>query len=135
MGLQSLPVAFGVEKAKWICVGTIDITQIAVALALYAADEKWYSAVLMALIVPQVREAEKNRLGAEPIFYIVSLYFFINSRFVNVGGDGEYGQVYFQLTTFLQDPIKNDVKYQASAQPFLVFGIPTTALACGHHHF
>ena len=30
----------------------------------------------------------------------------------------------------LRDPIKYDVKYQASAQPFLVFGILTTALAC-----
>ena len=31
------------------------------------------------------------------------------------------------------DPIKNDVKYQAAAQPFLVFGILDTALAIGHH--
>ena len=31
MGLMSLPVAFGVEKAKWICVGSIDATQLAVA--------------------------------------------------------------------------------------------------------
>lgn len=28
---QSIPVAFGSETAKWICVGTIDITQIFVA--------------------------------------------------------------------------------------------------------
>lgn len=28
---QSLPVAFGAETAKWICVGAIDITQISVA--------------------------------------------------------------------------------------------------------
>ena len=28
---QSLPVAFGEETAKWICVGAIDITQISVA--------------------------------------------------------------------------------------------------------
>ncbi len=28
MGLQSLPVAFGVETAKWICVSTIDATQV-----------------------------------------------------------------------------------------------------------
>lgn len=44
-------------------------------------------------------------------------------------------QVYLQFSTFLKDPIANDVKYQASAQPFLVFGILTTALACGHHTF
>lgn len=30
-GWQSLPVAFGAETAKWICVGAIDITQISVA--------------------------------------------------------------------------------------------------------
>lgn len=28
MGLQSLPVAFGVDTAKWICAGTIDFTQV-----------------------------------------------------------------------------------------------------------
>ncbi|KAI8538731.1 hypothetical protein RHMOL_Rhmol09G0126600 [Rhododendron molle] len=31
LGLQSIPVAFGAETAKWICVGAIDITQISVA--------------------------------------------------------------------------------------------------------
>ena len=31
MGLQSLPVAFGVDAAKWICVASIDATQLAVA--------------------------------------------------------------------------------------------------------
>jgi hypothetical protein len=29
--LQSLPVAFGVDAAKWICVGAIDATQLSVA--------------------------------------------------------------------------------------------------------
>lgn len=28
---QSLPVAFGTETAKWICVGAIDVTQLSVA--------------------------------------------------------------------------------------------------------
>lgn len=28
---QSLPVAFGAETAKWICVGAIDITQVSIA--------------------------------------------------------------------------------------------------------
>ncbi|KAH9607912.1 hypothetical protein KSS87_001004 [Heliosperma pusillum] len=32
MGLQSIPVAFGTEAAKWICVGAIDITQLSVAV-------------------------------------------------------------------------------------------------------
>jgi chlorophyll synthase len=29
--LQSLPVAFGIDTAKWICVGSIDVTQLSVA--------------------------------------------------------------------------------------------------------
>jgi chlorophyll/bacteriochlorophyll a synthase len=40
-------------------------------------------------------------------------------------------QIFFQVKYFLPDPIKNDVKYQASAQPFLVFGLLTAALAVG----
>ena len=60
LGMTSLPVAFGIDPAKWICVAQI---------------------------------------------------------------------------SFLQDPVNNDVKYQAAAQPFLVFGILTTALAVGHHTF
>ncbi|KAJ6699441.1 CHLOROPHYLL SYNTHASE [Salix purpurea] len=40
LGLQSLPVAFGAETAKWICVGAIDITQLSVAgmLSLILSD-------------------------------------------------------------------------------------------------
>ena len=41
-------------------------------------------------------------------------------------------QIFFQAKYFIVDPIKNDVKYQASAQPFLVFGLLTTGLAIGH---
>ncbi len=41
-------------------------------------------------------------------------------------------QIFFQIKYFLPDPIANDVKYQASAQPFLVFGLLTTGLAIGH---
>jgi chlorophyll/bacteriochlorophyll a synthase len=33
---------------------------------------------------------------------------------------------------FLRDPVKNDVKYQASAQPFLVLGMLITGIAMGH---
>ena len=94
MGLMSLPVAFGVEKAKWICVGSIDATQLAVAGYLRTIGEVGYSNALLALIFPQI---------------------------------------FFQFKFFLPDPIKNDVKYQASAQPFLVFGLLTTGLAWGHH--
>ncbi len=41
-------------------------------------------------------------------------------------------QITFQDMYFLRDPLKNDVKYQASAQPFLVLGMLVTALALGH---
>lgn len=55
MGLNSLPVAFGVDTAKWITVGTIDVTQIAVAAYLaFGRHETTYAAVLSALILPQV---------------------------------------------------------------------------------
>ncbi len=43
-------------------------------------------------------------------------------------------QIYAQVKYFLPDPINNDVKYQASAQPFLVFGLLCTGLAIGHHN-
>ncbi|KAL3154715.1 hypothetical protein ABBQ38_011264 [Trebouxia sp. C0009 RCD-2024] len=93
MGLNSLPVAFGPEVAKWITVGTIDVTQIAVAAYLaFGRHETVYAAVLTGLILPQI---------------------------------------YFQYKYFIPDPIKNDVQYQARAQPFLVFGLLTTGLAIG----
>ena len=41
-------------------------------------------------------------------------------------------QITFQDMYFLRDPLKNDVKYQASAQPFLVLGMLVAALALGH---
>ena len=40
-------------------------------------------------------------------------------------------QITFQDMYFLRDPLKNDVKYQASAQPFLVLGMLVTGLALG----
>ena len=43
-------------------------------------------------------------------------------------------QIALQAIYFIPDPIANDVKYQAGAQPFLVFGILTTALAVGSHN-
>ncbi|KAG5022732.1 hypothetical protein AAZX31_07G143000 [Glycine max] len=93
LGLQSLPVAFGSETAKWICVGAIDITQLSVAGYLLGADKPFYALALLGLIIPQV---------------------------------------FFQFKYFLKDPVKYDVKYQASAQPFLVLGLLVTALATSH---
>ncbi|KAK6943477.1 UbiA prenyltransferase family [Dillenia turbinata] len=77
MGLQSLPVAFGIDTAKWICVGAIDVTQLSVAGYLLGAGKPYYALALL-------------------------------------------------------DPIKYDVKYQASAQPFLILGLLVTALATSH---
>ena len=96
MGLQSLPVAFGVDTAKWICAGSVTLTQLGVAAYLYSINEPLYAGILLALVLPQM---------------------------------------YFQATLLLPDPIENDVKYQASSQPFLVFGILATALCVGHHNF
>lgn len=95
LGMNSLPVVFGVDKAKWITVVAIDATQLGVAAYLYSIGELRYAAILLGLVVPQV-VAQK---------------------------------------TFLDDPIENDVAYQARAQPFLVTGILVTAIAVGHHTF
>jgi chlorophyll synthase len=48
-------VAFGVDTAKWICVSTIDVTQLGVAAYLYAGlNQPTYAAVLLGLILPQI---------------------------------------------------------------------------------
>ena len=41
-------------------------------------------------------------------------------------------QITFQDMYFLRNPLENDVKYQASAQPLLVLGMLITGLALGH---
>lgn len=94
LGMQSLPVMFGIDRAKWICVGTIDVFQLLVAAALLFEGEAKYAAGIVALVLPQI---------------------------------------FFQFKYFLKDPVKNDVKYQAAAQPFLVLGILVAGLAVGHH--
>ncbi|KAL7473557.1 hypothetical protein ACHAXS_014000 [Conticribra weissflogii] len=96
LGLQSLPVAFGIDGAKWICAGSVTLTQLGVAAYLYSIGESTYAAILGGLLLPQI---------------------------------------YFQATLLLPDPVANDVKYQASSQPFFVFGILATALCLGHHDF
>ncbi|MEB3211154.1 MAG: chlorophyll synthase ChlG, partial [Leptolyngbyaceae bacterium] len=92
LGLQSLPVMFGVKSAAWICVLMIDIFQAGVALYLISIGQHLYATILILFIVPQIT---------------------------------------FQDMYFLRDPLENDVKYQASAQPFLVFGMLVTGLALG----
>lgn len=53
-GMNSLPVMFGIDTAKWITVGTIDIFQLLVAGILFAVDEKAYAAGIVALTLPQM---------------------------------------------------------------------------------
>ncbi len=93
LGLQSLPVTFGIEKASWICVLMIDIFQAGVALYLISIGQNLSGTILLLFIIPQIT---------------------------------------FQDMYFLRDPLKNDVKYQASAQPFLVLGMLVAGLALGH---
>lgn len=93
MGLQSLPVAFGIDTAKYICAASIDVTQLAVAAYILYQGKTYYGLGLLALIIPQI---------------------------------------ILQFKYLLVDPVKYDVKYQASAQPFFVFGLLLTALATSH---
>ncbi|MFB8791976.1 MAG: chlorophyll synthase ChlG [Potamolinea sp.] len=93
LGLNSLPVMFGIGTAAWICVLMIDIFQAGIAAYLISIHQNIYAAILLLLIIPQIT---------------------------------------FQDMYFLRDPLKNDVKYQASAQPFLVLGMLVAGLALGH---
>ena len=93
LGLNSLPVMFGVGTAAWICVLTIDLFQAAIAGYLIGIQENLYATILLLLVIPQIT---------------------------------------FQDMYFMRDPLENDVKYQASAQPFLVLGMLVAALALGH---
>ncbi len=94
LGLQSLPVMFGITNAALICVVMIDLFQGLIAAYLVSIHENLYAAILVLLIIPQIT---------------------------------------LQDMYFLRDPINNDVKYQASAQPFLVLGMLVTGIALGHH--
>ena len=93
LGLQSLPVVFGIERASWISAGMIDVFQLAMVAVLIGIGQHFAAVLLVLLIVPQI---------------------------------------IFQDIWLLRDPVSFDVKYQASAQPFLVLGMLVTALAVGH---
>jgi chlorophyll synthase len=93
LGLQSLPVMFGVEKAALISATMIDVFQIAIAVYLVTVGEKLLASLLVLLVIPQIT---------------------------------------FQDMYFLRNPLENDVKYQASAQPFLVIGMLVAGIAMGH---
>ncbi len=93
LGLQSLPVVFGIKNASFISAGMIDIFQLAMVIVLISIGQHLASVILVLLIIPQIT---------------------------------------FQDIWLLRDPLKFDVKYQASAQPFLILGMLVTALAIGH---
>ena len=93
LGLQSLPVVFGVQRASWISAAMIDGFQLMMVAVLIAIGQHFAAVLLVLLIVPQIT---------------------------------------FQDIWLLRDPVAFDVKYQASAQPFLVLGMLVTALAFGH---
>ena len=93
LGLQSLPVAFGIQRASWISAGMIDVFQLAMVAVLIGIGQHFAAVLLVLLIIPQIT---------------------------------------FQDIWLLRDPVAFDVKYQASAQPFLVLGMLVTALAVGH---
>jgi len=93
LGLNSLPVIFGIKNASRISAGLIDIFQLAMVIVLIIIDQHLASVILVLLVIPQIT---------------------------------------FQDMWLLRDPLKFDVKYQASAQPFLITGMLVTALAIGH---
>lgn len=93
LGLQSLPVLFGVQKAALISATAIDVFQIGIALYLVTVGQQLLASLIVLLVIPQIT---------------------------------------FQDMYFLRDPLKNDVKYQASAQPFLVIGMLVAGIAMGH---
>tara|TARA_B100000131_G_C18089271_1_gene601504 strand:- start:131 stop:1078 length:948 start_codon:yes stop_codon:yes gene_type:complete len=93
LGLNSLPVIFGIKNASRISAGLIDIFQLAMVGVLIIIGQNLASVILVLLVIPQIT---------------------------------------FQEMWLLKDPLKFDVKYQASAQPFLITGMLVTALAIGH---
>ncbi len=93
LGLKSLPVMFGVQKAALLSATAIDVFQIGIAIYLVTVGEQLLASLIVLLVIPQIT---------------------------------------FQDMYFLRDPLKNDVKYQASAQPFLVIGMLVAGIAMGH---
>lgn len=54
LGLQSLPVVFGVKKASWISAAMIDLFQIAMVVALVVLGQHLAAVLLTLLIIPQI---------------------------------------------------------------------------------
>ena len=54
LGLQSLPVAFGIGPASWISAGMIDLFQLLMVAVLIAIGQHFAAVLLVLLIVPQI---------------------------------------------------------------------------------
>ena len=130
LGLQSLPVAFGIDTAKWICVGTIDVTQLAVAAYLYSIGEEGYALALLGLILPQMY-AQYKYIIPDPVANDVKYQARARARCAGAeAGCAARDVVSRRDAAVLRRGFR---AAQASAQPFLVFGLLTTGLAWGHH--
>ncbi|KAL3585782.1 hypothetical protein D5086_012649 [Populus alba] len=117
LGLQSLPVAFGAETAKWICVGAIDITQLSIAGYLLGDGKPYYALALVGLIIPQIVFQFQYFLK-DPVKYDVKYQSLIllNGTIAAVTlGEDEAAEVNYQIGSLL---LQNDVK--ASTVDFLV---------------
>jgi chlorophyll synthase len=70
LGLNSLPVAFGIDGAKWICAASVTLTQLAVAVYLASINESKYAIALIGLLLPQVY-FQATLLLVDPVKYDV----------------------------------------------------------------
>ncbi|KAF7825520.1 chlorophyll synthase, chloroplastic [Senna tora] len=143
LGLQSLPVAFGMDTAKWICVGAIDITQIYVAGYLFSAGKPFYALAFLALLVPQIYFQFQYFLK-DPMKYDVDYqlggtnYKEIWLQELKQGMGTRYAKS--ESVQLESQPIRLPgpmaIKVlgpgRASAQPFFVLGMLVTALATSH---
>eukprot|EP00741_Cyanophora_paradoxa_P006882 tig00001049_g6657.t1 len=62
LGLQSLPVVFGIERAAQICAGMIDFFQLGVAAYLFYQQAYLPGGILLGLIAPQIYFQQKYLL-------------------------------------------------------------------------
>ena len=54
LGLQSLPVVFGIQRASWISAGMIDVFQLLMVAVLIAIGQHFAAVLLVLLVVPQI---------------------------------------------------------------------------------
>ena len=54
LGLQSLPVVFGIKHASWISAGMIDVFQLLMVAVLIAIGQHFAAVLLVLLIIPQI---------------------------------------------------------------------------------